>query len=225
MTPILLDLLAVIAFFFILKIVFRKKIRPYNAKFWSVIETIWLVSSFTGVSLGLYEIHRVRELNQHLEQEEKVIAEFEDVKINLYEQVELMQPDNTVTDNVKESVQWFYKVASLLEDGYKDAKWKKFIDYTRGYVFGEKEFVKLAHDNLLLFDWPKHENLKPSEIVYKAEMRHEIDKLLKFENDITKLTASRPNNKPEFFARYIFILFFTIALALKLLKTYAEYMR
>jgi len=225
MGPILLDLLAVIAFFFILKLLFRSKITPFNSKFWSVIETVWLISSFTGVSLGLYEVHRVREQAHHLEMEEKVVEEFEDIKINLYEQVELMQPDNTVGDNVKESVQWFYKVALLLEDGYKDAKWKKFIDYSRGYIFGEKEFVHLAHDNLMLFEWPKHENLDPSTIVYKPEMRHEIDKLLKFESDITKLVAARPSNKPEFFARYIFILFFTVALALKLLKTYAEYRR
>ena len=225
MTPILLDLLAVIAFFFILKMLFKGKVRPYNAKFWSVIETIWLVSSFTGVSLGLYEIHRVREQSHYLEIEEKITAEFEDVKINLYEQVQLMQPDNTVGDNVKESVQWFFKVASLLEDGYRDNKWKKFIDYSRGFIFGEKDFVKLAHDNLLLFEWPKNENLKATDIVYKAEMRHEVDKLLHLENDILKLDAAKPNNKPEFFARYIFILFFTVALALKLLKTYSEYLR
>ncbi len=225
MTEILLDLLAVIIFIFILKAVFRHKIKPFHARFWSVVETIWLVSSFTGVSLGLYEVHKVRAQAAYLETEEKVTSEFEDIKIGLYEQVEMMQPDNSVTSNVKESVQWFFKVATFLEEGYKANKWKKFISYTRGFVFNEKGFAHLGDDNVMLYEWPKDENLKPADIVYKAEMRHTIDKLLKLENDIDNLEKLKPNNKPEFFARYIFIMFFTIALALKLLKTYAEYLR
>jgi len=225
MTEILLDLVAVIITFFILKLVFRSKISPYHAKFWSVVETIWLVSSFTGVSLGLYEVHKVRAQSAFLETEEKVMAEFEDVKVNLYEEVELMQPDNTVGENVKESVQWFHKVATMLEDGYKDNKWRKFIDYTRGFVFNEKGVSHLTDANVLAFDWPKNEHLNPADIVYKPEMRRTIDKLLGLEADTTKLDKLKPVNKPEFFARYIFVLFFTVALALKLLKTYAEYMK
>jgi hypothetical protein len=225
MNEILLDLLAVVIFFFLLRLIFKNKIRPFNGKFWSVIETIWLVSSFTGVSLGLYEVHKVRAQSAYIDKEEKVMAEFEDIKVDLYEDVEIMQPDNTVGDNVKESVQWFHRVATLLEDGYKDNKWRKFIDYTRGFVFKEQAFMHLTTHNVSVFEWPKNEHLNPDDIVYKPEMRHTVDKLLSLENDTAQLDSLKPANKPEFYARYIFVMFFTIALALKLLKTYAEYMK
>ncbi|HWB24596.1 MAG TPA: hypothetical protein VG738_03910 [Chitinophagaceae bacterium] len=173
----------------------------------------------------MYEIHHLKVQSAYIEEEEKIMAEFEDIKINLYEQVQLMQPDNTVGDNVKESIRWFHTVATLLEEGYKNDKWKKFISFTRGFVFNEPGYAHLTHDNVLLFDWPKDENLQPADIVYKVEMRHEVDKLIKLQADADKLKEDKPNNKPEFFVRYIFIFYFTVALALKLLRTYAEYLK
>lgn len=223
MIEILQYLILLLFSFFIFKWLFRFKINPYSNKFWGFIEMIWLIVAFTGVSIGLYELNKIKDQFAYKEMEEGIQSEYQEDRACIYGQTMIMNIDSTTKENVRESIQWFHKLQSLFEDGYQGKQWRKFIYYTRAYVFEDWGCVNGGQDNILTFEWPKNLDLKPSELVFKEEMRLIVDKLVRLEDRINKTEKIKPDNKPLFFTRYIFALIFTLTLSLKLLKTYADW--
>jgi hypothetical protein len=214
-----------IVFFFIYKRILYPRIQIYDSKLWSVIESVWLIISFIGVSIGIYELDRIKSQIDYKNKETSILGDFQDIKSTIYGLTMVMHIDDSTRPNRRESINWFHTMQSLLEDGYKNNKWRKFVFYTRGFVF--KDFGNLAdaQENALIFKWPENINQKSEDLEFKDEIDTVTTQLIRLENHIDYFEKQKPDEKPLFLTRHVFLGLFVIALSLKLLKTYADYIK
>lgn len=225
MFKIIFCILLLIALIFLFKYLFRKKIKNYDHKFWSIIEAFWLFTTFIGVSIGLYDFERVGNQFDYQNKEANIAGEYHDLKNVIDGQLLTLLVDSNTSHFRKESINWFYTAKSLLDDGYKSMKWRGFLYYTRAYVFEEKGYINLNQEKALLYHWPTDLQLNAKKLELRNEIKMVTDKLINLEESLLQYEKIEPDKEPLYFTRYAFIILLTTALSLKILKVYADYAR
>jgi hypothetical protein len=193
--------------------------------FWNRIETLWLCISFVAVLFTLAELNRTQRFVEYQESETKVLSEYHTVRNSIYGATMVMVIDSSSSLSEKESIGWFHKMNLLLEQGYNSLLWRKFLFYTRAYVFRERGYMSIGQDNQQMFTWPTTINFDSDHLKFKDEMRHISDKLIALEAIIDEREKLRPDTTPLYLWRHVFFVLFTLGLALKLVKNYADLVR
>ena len=199
-----------------------------NSFFWTTVEFFWLFIALFSVLTSLCELVKIKEqIDYKNKQEFQIIIEYRDIQSYIFGQTFTLKIDDNMTQDMRESIYWFYTINDLLDNGYKSEKWKKFISYTRGFVFKEKGYIShIPQHNKIYFGWPKNLDFNIEKIQLKDEIREITNRLIKLEDLIREYEKYEPDTSPLFRLKYLYFTLFFIAFLLKICKLrYVDYSR
>ncbi len=204
---------------------FRKQILNYNPAFWAGVELCWYSISFAAVCIGLIEIERIASYNDYRKREKQFQEVFQNQKNLLYAQTWLLKSDTAAPPGTKESVYWFHKMKTLLDEGWQARRWESFVQYSRFYIFKEPGSYADVLGNMSEFNWPQNRNFDPSQLFLRDEIRSVLDSLYQLKLQKQTMLDSRPEENTNYHIRYFLVVFYLAGLSLKLLKIFADYRR
>ncbi len=205
--------------------ILKKKIIPYHALTWALVELFWYLISFSAVCIGLVELERIERLNRYAESEKALYSDYIDKKNLLHAQTWILKLDGKFSKKEEEGVLWFHKMKSLYDEGMYTNHWEDFLLYSRSYLLKEPGVYSDASSNALQFGWPKDPKLKTEEIFLKEEIKWVVDSLKSFHEKKQRLLQLKPEENTNYKIRYYLIFFFLVGLSLKIVKIYADYIR
>jgi hypothetical protein len=203
--------------------VFKKSIQVYNPLTWGLVELSWYLISFAAVCIGLIEVERITNMNAYRTREKQFQEEYQNKKNVLYAQTWLLKTDTAAPDNTQESVYWFHKMKTLMDEGWQSSRWESFVQYSRYYIFREPGSYADVLGSMSEFNWPKKKDIDPSRLFLHDEIREVVDSLYVLKNRKETMLASRPEENTNYHIRYLLIALYLTGLSLKLLKIYADY--
>jgi hypothetical protein len=203
--------------------VFRKSIRVYNPLTWGLVELSWYIISFAAVCIGLIEVERIANMNAYRNREKLFQEEYQNKKNVLYAQTWLLKTDTAASPETQESVYWFHKMKTLMDEGWQSSRWEAFVQYSRYYIFKEPNSYADVLGSMSEFNWPLRKNTDPSRLFLYDEIRDVVDTLNALKVRKQNMIASRPEENTNYRIRYLLIGLYLTGLAMKLLKIYADY--
>lgn len=216
---------ALLALIFIGSKVFKKSIKVYNPLTWGLVELAWYLISFAAVCAGLVEISRIEELNEYREREKGLQQDFQGKKNFLYAQTWLLKSDTSAPPATRESVYWFHKMKTLLDEGWQSNRWEGFVQYSRYYIFKEPGSYADVLGSMSEYNWPVDKRTNPAELFLLDEIHTVVDSLQSLRIRKQNVLRSRPEENTNYHLRYFLVLLYLAGLAMKLLKIYADYRR
>ena len=73
------------------------------------------------------ELVRIKkQIDYKNKQEFQIIYEYHHIQNSIFGQTFVLRIDDQTTQDMRESIYWFYTINDLLDDGYRAEKWKKF---------------------------------------------------------------------------------------------------
>jgi hypothetical protein len=218
---ILVSVLA--ALIFIGAKVFKSSIRVYNPLTWALVELGWYMISFIAVCIGLFEIERIVDMNKYRLREKLLQEHYEGKRGMLYAQTLLLKPDTGAPPHIQESVYWFHKMRTLMDEGWQSNRWENFVQYSRYYIFREPGSYADVLGSMSEFNWPANRNLDPQQLFLKDEIKVVVDSLHHLKLRKHNVLSSRPEENTNYQIRYLLLALYLTGLAMKLLKIYADY--
>lgn len=205
--------------------VFKKSIRVYNPRTWGLVELAWYLISFVAVCAGLVEIERIENLNEYAEREKTLQEDFQGKKNFLYAQTWLLRSDTSAPLSTQESVHWFHKMKTLLDEGWRSNRWEGFVQYSRYYIFREPGSYADVLGSMSEYNWPADKRTNPDQLFLRDEIHAVVDSLQNLRLRKQNVLRSRPEENTNYHLRYFLVLLYLTGLAFKLIKIYADYRR
>ena len=203
--------------------VFKRSIRVYNPLTWGLVELVWYMISFVAVCIGLFEIERIVEMNKYRQREKHFQENYEGKRAMLYAQTLLLKPDTGAPAHIRESVYWFHKMRTLMDEGWQSSRWENFVQYSRYYIFREPGSYADVLGSMSEFNWPANHSTDPNSLFLKDEIKTVVDSLHTLKLRKHAVLSSRPEENTNYQIRYLLLGLYLTGLAMKLLKIYADY--
>jgi hypothetical protein len=203
--------------------VFRKSIQVYNPLTWSLVELSWYLISFAAVCIGLIEVERITNMNAYRNREKQFQEEYQNKKNVLYAQTWLLKTDTAAAPETQESVYWFHKMKTLMDEGWQSSRWEAFVQYSRYYIFKAPGSYADVLGSMSEFNWPQRKSTDPSKLFLYDEIRDVVDSLNVLKIRKHAMIESRPEENTNYHIRYLLIALYLTGLSMKLLKIYADY--
>jgi len=201
----------------------NSKYNPYKKQILYLIEFFWLIIAFFGVMVGLMELSKFKKELDYNIKEKEILGRYYELRSTISGKTMVMKIDSTIAENVKESIRWFYKIKYLFEEGYQSKKWKRFLFYTRGFVFEERGVIIDFKEEAELFDWPQNRKLISRDLHLKDEIRSITDLLVDFDKMINDFELNKPEKNNSIGLKVVFALIFILGLSQKLIKVYIDF--
>lgn len=214
---------ALLVLLFIGAKVFKKSIRVYNPLTWGLVELAWYLISFAAVCIGLIEIERIASLNDYRRREKVFQEDYQGKKNLLYAQTWLLKTDTGAPPMTQESIYWFHKMKTLMDEGWQSSRWESFVQYSRYYIFHEPGSYADVLGSMSEFNWPMRRGIDPNELFLRDEIHAVVDSLHALKQRKHSMIASRPEENTNYHIRYLLVGLYLAGLAMKLLKIYADY--
>lgn len=205
--------------------IFRKSIRQYNAITWSFVELFWYMVSFAAVCAGIVEIERIENLDEYRQREKSFQNEFQEQRNFIYAQTWLLRADSSAPITTQESVLWFHKMKTLLDEGWQSSRWEIFTHYSRYYIFKDPGIYADVVGSMSEFNWPTQRSLNPDKLFLRDEIRAVLDSVQSLSNRKQLVLASRPEENTNYHIRYLLVGLYLTGLSMKLIKILADYKR
>lgn len=203
--------------------VFKNNILRYNSLFWAWVEFGWYMISFAAVCIGLIEIERIAGVNDYRNREKAFQLDYQGKQNFLYAQTWLLKSDTTSPPHVQESIYWFHKMKTLLDEGWQSRRWENFVQYSRYYIFREPGTYADVLGSMAEFNWPVNREIKPEELFLRDEIRTVVDTLSAMKLRKQSMLNAKPDENTNYKIRYVLVFVYLAGLSLKLLKIYADY--
>ena len=203
--------------------VFKKSIRHYDPLTWSLVELAWYLISFAAVCIGLMEIERIEKLNEYRAREKIFQEDYQNKRNLLYAQTMLLKTDTSAPPTTQESVYWFHKMKTLMDEGWQSSRWESFVQYSRYYIFHAPGSYSDVLGSMSEFNWPLRRNVDPGQLFLKEEIQSVVDSLHSLKLRKHNMLSSRPEENTNYKIRYLLVVLYLTGLAMKLLKIYADY--
>ena len=203
--------------------VFKRSIQVYNPLTWGLVELGWYMISFVAVCIGLFEIERIANMNAYRQREKLFHEDYQAKRSLLYAQTLLLKTDTSAPASTQESVYWFHKMKTLMDEGWQSNRWESFVQYSRYYIFRAPGSYSDIVGSMSEFNWPARRNLDPQQLFLREEIRTVVDSLHNLKTRKQNVLASRPEENTNYQVRYLLLALDLAGLALKILKIYADY--
>jgi len=191
--------------------------KDINVVFWAKVELFWVLISFMGVIYGTIEVLGVDKKGEYEERHSAARIDFQEAQILLGEHAPMFNLGKA-SEGQRVGLEWFHKVADLMDEGYESQRWEGFINYTEGFVFKNKQYPVRQRTQALRYAWPENPDFKTDDIAFKENIKLFADRLESIEREKERLKKDAPDNTPHTLPRYLIALVFLVGLSLKILK-------
>jgi hypothetical protein len=185
--------------------------------FWAKVELFWVLISFMGVIYGTIEVLGIDKKGEYEERHDVARMEFQEAQILLGEHAPMFNLAKA-SEGQRVGLEWFHKVADLMDEGYESPRWEGFVNYTEGFVFKSKQFPVKSRVEALRYAWPQNPDFKSEDIAFKENIKLFANRLESIEREKQRLKKEAPDNTPHTLPRYLIALVFLVGLSLKILK-------